>query len=113
MSIFFFFQAEDGIRDIGVTGVQTCALPISSSTLSSEMFSRSGSSSLRAWTKTGPTATPSDAATPAILPLTSASTWHPSSLVLVLADQLHQGLHGLFGVLSLGPDDYLITLFGR
>src|SRR3712207_3992598 len=27
--IFFFFQAEDGIRDIGVTGVQTCALPIS------------------------------------------------------------------------------------
>src|SRR5438445_4384676 len=28
---FFFFQAEDGIRDIGVTGVQTCALPISTS----------------------------------------------------------------------------------
>ena len=27
-SVFFFFQAEDGIRDIGVTGVQTCALPI-------------------------------------------------------------------------------------
>src|SRR3712207_7010828 len=26
--MFFFFQAEDGIRDIGVTGVQTCALPI-------------------------------------------------------------------------------------
>src|SRR3712207_7591546 len=25
---WFFFQAEDGIRDIGVTGVQTCALPI-------------------------------------------------------------------------------------
>src|SRR5207237_5191585 len=27
---FFFFQAEDGIRDSSVTGVQTCALPISS-----------------------------------------------------------------------------------
>src|SRR5699024_12208577 len=27
---FFFFQAEDGIRDRNVTGVQTCALPISS-----------------------------------------------------------------------------------
>src|SRR5437762_11423122 len=27
--IFFFFQAEDGIRDTSVTGVQTCALPIS------------------------------------------------------------------------------------
>src|SRR5256885_10379553 len=28
---FFFFQAEDGIRDYKVTGVQTCALPISMS----------------------------------------------------------------------------------
>src|SRR2546429_4888006 len=27
-SLFFFFQAEDGIRDVAVTGVQTCALPI-------------------------------------------------------------------------------------
>src|SRR5690554_7288411 len=27
--MFFFFQAEDGIRDADVTGVQTCALPIS------------------------------------------------------------------------------------
>src|SRR5690606_40819880 len=26
--LFFFFQAEDGIRDFHVTGVQTCALPI-------------------------------------------------------------------------------------
>src|SRR5438046_9722538 len=30
MPAFFFFQAEDGIRDWSVTGVQTCALPISS-----------------------------------------------------------------------------------
>src|SRR5690606_15228862 len=28
VSCFFFFQAEDGIRDFHVTGVQTCALPI-------------------------------------------------------------------------------------
>src|SRR2546430_11292425 len=28
-TLFFFFQAEDGIRDLTVTGVQTCALPIS------------------------------------------------------------------------------------
>src|SRR5216683_5387087 len=28
MFFFFFFQAEDGIRDLIVTGVQTCALPI-------------------------------------------------------------------------------------
>src|SRR5687768_18332335 len=29
--VLFFFQAEDGIRDVAVTGVQTCALPISGS----------------------------------------------------------------------------------
>src|SRR2546430_14955440 len=29
-TLFFFFQAEDGIRDLTVTGVQTCALPIKS-----------------------------------------------------------------------------------
>src|SRR2546430_9525301 len=33
VSIFFFFQAEDGIRDLTVTGVQTCALPICDSPL--------------------------------------------------------------------------------
>src|SRR5690606_41139644 len=30
--VFFFFQAEDGIRDFHVTGVQTCALPILTTT---------------------------------------------------------------------------------
>src|SRR2546422_2947900 len=40
---FFFFQAEDGIRDVAVTGVQTCALPIS-------LRASSSASSLRfAW----------------------------------------------------------------
>src|SRR2546426_10957327 len=33
--LFFFFQAEDGIRDYKVTGVQTCALPISERALTS------------------------------------------------------------------------------
>src|SRR5699024_10836071 len=32
LKVLFFFQAEDGIRDRNVTGVQTCALPISLST---------------------------------------------------------------------------------
>src|SRR3712207_8461552 len=36
--VFFFFQAEDGIRDIGVTGVQTCALPISGRTAQRRAF---------------------------------------------------------------------------
>src|SRR3989454_3597320 len=38
---FFFFQAEDGIRDYKVTGVQTCALPISPSTGTSSSAWRS------------------------------------------------------------------------
>src|SRR5436189_4887231 len=42
--VFFFFQAEDGIRDTSVTGVQTCALPIS------RMIRRSVSS----WLSPGP-----------------------------------------------------------
>src|SRR5690606_21663689 len=33
-TVFFFFQAEDGIRDFHVTGVQTCALPISAGSTS-------------------------------------------------------------------------------
>src|SRR5690606_39377510 len=35
---FFFFQAEDGIRDFHVTGVQTCALPIYALARLSERF---------------------------------------------------------------------------
>src|SRR2546427_7088002 len=41
LSFFFFFQAEDGIRDLTVTGVQTCALPISRTTLEAESIRRS------------------------------------------------------------------------
>src|SRR5215469_18189412 len=40
--LFFFFQAEDGIRDLYVTGVQTCALPIWPLTLSISTSQRSG-----------------------------------------------------------------------
>src|SRR5256885_10687061 len=40
---FFFFQAEDGIRDYKVTGVQTCALPISA------LFNRFRSTCCSAW----------------------------------------------------------------
>src|SRR2546426_9466286 len=35
---FFFFQAEDGIRDYKVTGVQTCALPISIASRYSSLY---------------------------------------------------------------------------
>src|SRR6266853_4610332 len=42
MSIFFFFffQAEDGIRDLTVTGVQTCALPILAEELRQQLARR-------------------------------------------------------------------------
>src|SRR6266498_4777741 len=49
--VFFFFQAEDGIRDADVTGDQTCALPISPRT-------RRASRTHRRWTsRTSPTPT--------------------------------------------------------
>src|SRR5437879_10199670 len=44
----FFFQAEDGIRDTSVTGVQTCALPISASK-SISCSSKPGSTICVAW----------------------------------------------------------------
>src|SRR5262249_56419656 len=36
--VFFFFQAEDGIRDWSVTGVQTCALPICPSVANGRVY---------------------------------------------------------------------------
>src|SRR5690606_39916300 len=39
---FFFFQAEDGIRDFHVTGVQTCALPIELQRGADELRERGG-----------------------------------------------------------------------
>src|SRR3989442_4927607 len=42
MHVFFCFQAEDGIRDADVTGVQTCALPISSQGSHNRPFSAVG-----------------------------------------------------------------------
>src|SRR5437764_10613448 len=43
---FFFFQAEDGIRDTSVTGVQTCALPISTRTPGGAALSRTPANSV-------------------------------------------------------------------
>src|SRR5205807_1788301 len=39
---YFFFQAEDGIRDYKVTGVQTCALPISADITGTEILQETG-----------------------------------------------------------------------
>src|ERR1039457_6635557 len=48
---FFFFQAEDGIRDYKVTGVQTCALPIWM------LSNANGLNGTAAWTQLSPTGT--------------------------------------------------------
>src|SRR5437764_8474941 len=52
MRYVFFFQAEDGIRDTSVTGVQTCALPISTS-FSYGMDYLDPSNMLGVWVSTG------------------------------------------------------------
>src|SRR5437660_9264328 len=49
---FFFFQAEDGIRDGHVTGVQTCALPISRSATSFAAGSSSSTGTSTRWSRT-------------------------------------------------------------
>src|SRR6266487_6070268 len=58
MRFFFFFQAEDGIRDGRVTGVQTCALPIS----------EDGDSDLADVVPDESATSPCDAAAQAVLP---------------------------------------------
>src|SRR2546427_3660183 len=45
--VIFFFQAEDGIRDLTVTGVQTCALPICAASKSSQALSSEAEGMLR------------------------------------------------------------------
>src|SRR5262249_57275818 len=47
--VSFFFQAEDGIRDWSVTGVQTCALPIWAHTARSRRLCLRASSNARWW----------------------------------------------------------------
>src|SRR2546421_5241921 len=55
---FFFFQAEDGIRDLIVTGVQTCALPISGRRTRTAGWRRSPAPPRRAAPRARPPARP-------------------------------------------------------
>src|SRR5438874_10117809 len=65
--LFFFFQAEDGIRDLYVTGVQTCALPICRRSIKacreSPVFATSTALPAGVFMSTSP-ATPRDASKP-------------------------------------------------
>src|SRR5215475_15312789 len=80
LCFFFFFQAEDGIRDFHVTGVQTCALPIWPRKLASETGRPDWSVSVK----------PGAAATG-----TGDSCIRPASLVLTL-DGMPAGRSGWF-----------------
>src|SRR5690625_5079704 len=73
----FFFQAEDGIRDGHVTGVQTCALPISPRDAASAIACPTripprprppNASSTSVWKKTHSAASPTDGSPPAVSP---------------------------------------------
>src|SRR5215216_1690980 len=55
---FFFFQAEDGIRDDLVTGVQTCALPISARRADGELRGRRGAAAAAGSARPGPARAP-------------------------------------------------------
>src|SRR5260221_5339167 len=57
LTVCFFFQAEDGIRDHCVTGVQTCALPISASLRKGDPVIVRGRLKTRAWNDNGMTRT--------------------------------------------------------
>src|SRR5689334_24790387 len=70
---FFFFQAEDGIRDGTVTGVQTCALPISSTPISFPSTSRR-------WMRTGGRSRPCGRKTSKSFPTVSNSRFRSSRL---------------------------------
>src|SRR2546430_3592807 len=68
LSFVFFFQAEDGIRDLTVTGVQTCALPIYERSIT-RLGTEIGSAGSTTWVWLG--------GLPAMLPLlvSTANTW--------------------------------------
>src|SRR2546430_9773938 len=75
--LIFFFQAEDGIRDLTVTGVQTCALPIlmTRPTAPSSSPPSAADPGRAAWS----TATASPSSAPARTPTSSECTALPAS----------------------------------
>src|SRR6266404_8362262 len=85
--IFFFFQAEDGIRDKLVTGVQTCALPISAF-----------------WTPVTP-ARDRPSATSGMEACRSSSSWRVGSATPVLCRTVVQKDTSFAKLVSLGCHD--------
>src|SRR5215203_7063438 len=82
---FFFFQAEDGIRDIGVTGVQTCALPISPS-------AAGGASEPRRYRRPGPMRADDQTSGEPMLAITNAAYDKVMSFLLQEAEPERQAM---------------------
>src|SRR3989441_3533091 len=88
LSFFFFFQAEDGIRDKLVTGVQTCALPISRAPPTPEVARR---------------AAPAPAGTRPTPSTRAAARSHPSSLPSAVACRAGPRSHPAAAPLAASP----------
>src|SRR5687768_18113234 len=100
---FFFFQAEDGIRDVAVTGVQTCALPILTRPLLTSSVRRPSVARVSAsWAAAGPASTPTkrQASTAAIRSEEHTSELQ-SRLHLVCRLLLEKKKHVLGGLLEV------------
>ena len=91
----FFFQAEDGIRDYDVTGVQTCALPISVTPRKKSVFAEHGMSlGVSSWRRLSDNASPPR--------IKATANYHNARLAVHEAK-----LNGYDGALMLTPDDYV------
>src|SRR5439155_9001501 len=83
--VFFFFQAEDGIRDGHVTGVQTCALPIS--TLPTSASRRHGGSTATGWLRVCSVASPVSCAAARL----KSSIWPVASMATTRSEERRVG----------------------
>src|SRR5699024_11810278 len=91
----FFFQAEDGIRDRNVTGVQTCALPISLVIGGIERITSRGPEA--------PTAAPStEEATPSAAPTTSSPERRPGTVTDSAGREVEDGTGGCDDPATIG-----------
>src|SRR3712207_1359993 len=101
--LFFFFQAEDGIRDIGVTGVQTCALPIFGAELVAVV---SNHEDLRPMAEA--------AGLPFVhLPVTPATKREAEARLLELVDEYRADLVVLARYMQILSDETCAALHGR
>src|SRR3989449_2807081 len=100
MFFFFFFQAEDGIRDVAVTGVQTCALPIY------HLIVRQGLKSLLEQENCTVVAEAADGREAIQL----AQKLHPDVAVMDLAMPLLNGLDATREILKVSPETRTILL---